>query len=33
MFLWEEACNTILYVQNMSPHKVLEDKTPEEAFF
>jgi transposase InsO family protein len=33
MFLWVEAYNTILYVKNMSPHKVLEDKTPEEAFF
>jgi hypothetical protein len=33
MFLWAEACNTTVYVQNKSPHKVLEDKTPEEAFF
>jgi hypothetical protein len=33
MFLWEEACNMTVYVQNRSPHKVLEDKTPEEAFF
>jgi hypothetical protein len=33
MFLWAKACNTTLYVQNMSPHKVLEDKTLEEAFF
>jgi transposase InsO family protein len=33
MFLWAKACNTTMYVQNMSPRKVLEDKTPEEAFF
>jgi hypothetical protein len=33
MLLWSETCNTIVYVQNRSPHKVLEDKTPEEAFF
>jgi hypothetical protein len=33
MFLWAEACNTTVYVQNRSSHKVLEDKTPKEAFF
>jgi hypothetical protein len=33
MVLWVEACNTTVYVQNMSPHKVLEDKNLEEAFF
>jgi hypothetical protein len=27
-----EACNTTFYVQNMSPHRVLEDKTLEEEF-
>jgi hypothetical protein len=32
MMLWEEACNTAVYVQNKSPHRILEDKTPEEAF-
>jgi transposase InsO family protein len=32
MFLWEEACNTTVYVQNRSPHRILGDKTPEEAF-
>jgi hypothetical protein len=32
MMLWVEACDTIIYVQNMSPHRILEDKTPEEAF-
>ena len=23
MFLWAEACNTTVYVQNMSPHRIL----------
>lgn len=23
MFLWVEACNTIVYVQNKSPHRIL----------
>ena len=32
MVLWVEACNTTIYVQNMSPCRILEDKTPEEAF-
>jgi hypothetical protein len=32
MFLWVEACNTTVYVQNKGPHKILGDKTPEEAF-
>jgi hypothetical protein len=32
MMLWVEACNTIIYVQNKSPHRILEVKTPEEAF-
>jgi hypothetical protein len=32
MFLWEEACNTTLYVQIKSPHRILEDKTPDEVF-
>jgi hypothetical protein len=32
MFLWAEACNTIVYVQNKSFHKVLGDKTLGEAF-
>eukprot|EP01018_Ginkgo_biloba_P023326 Gb_30542 [translate_table: standard] len=31
-FLWAEACNTIVYIQNRSPHMVLGSKTPEEAF-
>jgi hypothetical protein len=32
MMLWVEACNIVIYVQNKSPQKILEDKTPEEAF-
>jgi transposase InsO family protein len=32
MFLWAEASNTTVYVQNRSPHRILGDKTPEEAF-
>jgi hypothetical protein len=30
--LWEEACNTVVYVQNHCPHRVLGMSTPEEAF-
>ena len=30
--LWEEACNTAVYVQNHCPHIVLGMSTPEEAF-
>jgi transposase InsO family protein len=32
MFMWEEACNTTIYIQNKSPHRVLWSKTPEEDF-
>jgi hypothetical protein len=32
MNLWEEACNTTVYVQNRCPHRVLGMSTPEEAF-
>jgi hypothetical protein len=32
LFLWTEACNTAIYLQNKSPHRVLGNKTPEEAF-
>jgi hypothetical protein len=32
MFIWEMACNTKIYLQNMSPHRILGGKTPEEAF-
>ena len=31
-FLWAKACNTIVYIQNMSPHKALGRKTLEEVF-
>ena len=31
-FLWGEDANTILYVQNRSPHQALDFKTPEEVF-
>jgi transposase InsO family protein len=31
-FLWAEACNTTVYIQNKSPHKALGRKTPEEVF-
>ena len=32
MHLWVEATRTTVYVQNISPHKVLGIKTPEEMF-
>jgi hypothetical protein len=32
MFLWAEACNTAVYLQNRNPLKVLGRMTPEEAF-
>jgi hypothetical protein len=32
MFLWAEASMMVVYVQNKSPHKILKDMTPEEAF-
>ena len=31
-YLWAEACNTTVYIQNRVPHKVLGKMTPEEAF-
>jgi hypothetical protein len=31
-FLWVEACNTAVYIQNRGPHKVLRRLTHEEAF-
>ena len=33
MHLWEEASRTVVYVQNCTPHRVLDNKTPEEVFF
>ena len=32
LFLWVEACNTAVYLQNMSPHRSLGNQTPLEAF-
>ena len=32
MHLWAEAARTTLYVQNHTPHRVLENKNPEEVF-
>jgi hypothetical protein len=32
MFLWGEATMTTVYVQNRSPHHILKNMTPEEAF-
>jgi len=32
MYLWVEACSTVVYVQNRNPHQRLGDITPEEAF-
>ena len=31
-FLWGEAANTTVYVQNRCPHQALDLKTPEEVF-
>ena len=33
LHLWDEACNTTIYLQNRIPHRILGMKTPEEAFF
>ena len=32
LHLWAEACNTIVYVQNHSPHQILDMKSPKEAY-
>ena len=32
MLLWGEAAMAAIYVQNRSPHRILRDMTPEEAF-
>jgi transposase InsO family protein len=32
MYLWGEATMTTIYVQNKSPHYIVKDMTPEEAF-
>ena len=31
-FLWAEACNTDVYLQNMSPHHALGSKTHDDTF-
>jgi len=31
-FSWGEAFVTTIYIQNQSPHRILNDMTPEEAF-
>ena len=32
LFFWAEACNTVVYLQNRSPHRALGNVTPKEAF-
>jgi hypothetical protein len=32
LFLWDEACNTAVYLQNQSPHREVGDMTSEEDF-
>ena len=32
MFLWAEACSTVVYVQNRCPHRRLRDMIPEGEF-
>ena len=32
MHIWEEAARIVVYVHNCTPHRVLENKTPEETF-
>ena len=32
LHLWDEACNTMVYLQNRSLYRILGIKTPEEAF-
>ena len=31
-FLWVEACNTVVYIQNRTPHTALGKITPESVF-
>ena len=31
-FLWAEACNTTVYIQNRTPHRALGKKMPERVF-
>ena len=32
LFLWAEACSTVVYLHNRSPHRAVGSRTPEEAF-
>jgi hypothetical protein len=32
MLLWSKACMKTIYIQNRSPHQILKNITPEEAF-
>jgi hypothetical protein len=32
MIIWAEACMKAIYFHNMSPHQILKNITPEEAF-
>ena len=32
MHLWVEAARTTMYVHNRTPHRIIENKTPEEVF-
>lgn len=32
LHLWAKACNTMVYVHNHSPHRILHMKTPKEAY-
>ena len=32
MHLWADAARIAVYVQNRTPHRVLENKNPEEVF-
>ena len=32
MYLWGKVAMTTIYVQNISPHRILKDVIPEEAF-
>jgi hypothetical protein len=32
MYLWAEACDTVVYILNKCPPKILKDKTSKEAF-
>ncbi len=33
LHLWVEACNTVVYVHNRSPHRILEMKKLDEAYY